>query len=436
MHQPAGRRRAPRHARKTHRGRNAALAATGALAISGAGLFGLPSVAGAQAATAPTVTQDRLAPATMVAGRAATASLGLHSSSCFTAKTVGVGVRDARGTNLDFPGNATNVQICPTGLNFTSGARTLPAGTYTQFGFWQDFGGGWHNLPSQQLVVAATGTSTPTPSPTATPTAAPTTTPTPSPTATPTAAPTTTPTATATPTTPAPSSPVAGKSLTWSDEFNSPIDWGQRWVGDKSTSYKYGNHNPDDNKLDWLNKNNVTVANGVATFTATPGGPTLENGQQSWNTGFLTTEGSTEGFQVKTGDYAEARVKMPSGTGAWPALWTWKNGNGEIDSFEYHPDNPNLLELTNHINPSNPEYYTDAKAVAKDQWVTIGTYYGANSVDWYVNGVKVYSDNKGVGANFSAYLILNLSVCAGKYHPAPQGTTPLTFAADYVRVYR
>ncbi|MER7845330.1 glycoside hydrolase family 16 protein [Kitasatospora sp. NPDC096077] len=438
MHQPAGRRRAPRHARPSHRGRNAALAATGAIAITGAGLFALPS--GAQAATAPTVTQDRLAPAAMVAGQATTASLALHSSSCVTAKTVGVGVRDARGTNLDFPGNASNVQICPSGFSFTSGARTLPAGTYNQFGFWQDLGGAWHNLPSQQLVVSRAGTATPTPTPAPTPTAKPS--PTPVPTTAPTAqpspsvTPTPTPSATATPSTPAPSSPIAGKSLTWSDEFNGPIAWGQRWVGDKSTAYKYGNHNPGDNKLDWLNKNNVTVANGVATFTATPGGPALENGQQSWNTGFLTTEGSAEGFQVKTGDYAEARVKMPSVAGAWPALWTWKNGNGEIDSFEYHPDNPNLLELTNHVNPSNPEYYTDAKAVAADQWVTIGTYYGANSVDWYVNGVKVYSDNKGVGANFSAYLILNLSVSAGKYHPAPQGNTPISFSADYVRVYR
>ncbi|MFD8708004.1 hypothetical protein ACFV1W_36415 [Kitasatospora sp. NPDC059648] len=485
MPQPAGRRRAPRHARPSHRGRNAALAATGAFAISGAGLLGLPAVAGAQAAAGPTVTQDRIAPAAMVAGKATTASLSLHSSSCFVARTVGVGVRDARGTNLDFPGNAADVRLCPSGFTFTSGVRTLPAGTYTQFGFWQDLGGGWHNLPSQQLVVSRAGTSTPAPSPTATPTATPTAEP--SPTATPTATPTAEPSPTATPTatasttvptaspsatasttvptaspsatasttvptvspsattgqsapanpsTPAPASPIAGKALTWSDEFSGPIDWGKRWVGDKSTAYKYGNHNPDDNKLDWLNKNNVSVANGVATFTATPGGPTLENGQQSWNTGFLTTGGSTEGFQVKAGDYAETRVELPSGTGAWPALWTWKNGNGEVDSFEYHPDNPNLLELTNHVNPGNPDYYTDAKAVAKDQWVTIGTYYGADSVDWYVNGVKVFSDGKGVGAGFSAYLILNLSLGAGKYHPAPQGSTPITFAADYVRVYR
>ncbi|MFD0276932.1 hypothetical protein ACFVHB_23925 [Kitasatospora sp. NPDC127111] len=411
MQKPA-RRTAARHARPSHRGRNAAFAVTGALAIGGAGLFGVQAATTAQAAT-PTVTQDKLTPATMVAGQATRAALTVHSSACFTAKAVGVGVRDAAGHNLDFPGNVANAQICPSGLSITTGSRTLPAGTYTQFGFWQDLGGAWHNLPSRQLVVsAASATPAPTPAP----------------------APTSTPTATSTPTTAA---PVAGKKLTWSDEFNS-LALGSRWTADKSSSYHYGDHNPNDNKLDWLNKNNVNVSGGVATFTAKPGTHTLENGKQSWDTGLLTTEYSTEGFEVKTGDYVETRVKLPAGTGAWPALWTWNSTSGthgEIDTFEYHTDNANLLELTNHINP-NHKYVTDANAIAHDKWVTVGTHYGATSVEWYINGVKVFSDGTGVGTNWSAYLILNLSLSAGQYHPAPQGTAPITFAADYVRVYR
>ncbi|MCG6496030.1 family 16 glycosylhydrolase [Kitasatospora sp. A2-31] len=415
MQKPA-RRRAPRHARPSHRGRNAAFAVTGALALGGAGLLGLPAVTGAHAATTPTVTQDKLTPATMVAGKAATASLTVHSSACFTTKTVGVGVRDAAGHNLDFPGSVANAQICPSGLSVTTGSRTLPAGTYTQFGFWQDLGGAWHNLPSQQLVVSA-ATAAPSPAPTATPT----------PSAT----------ATATPSSPAAAAPVAGKKLTWSDEFDS-LALGSRWTADRSSSYHYGDHNPDDNKLDWLNKDNVAVSGGVATFTARPSAHTLENGKKAWDTGLLTTEYSTEGFKVQTGDYIETRVKLPAGTGAWPALWTWNgtSGNhGEIDSFEYHADNANLLELTNHINPGY-KYVTDAKSIAHDQWVTVGTQYGATSVDWYINGVKVFSDGKGVGAGWSAYPILNLSLSAGQYHPAPTGTAPITFAADYLRVYR
>ncbi|MFF4339196.1 hypothetical protein ACFY00_04545 [Kitasatospora sp. NPDC001540] len=365
-----------------------------------AALIGVPLAAGPAAALttgAVSVVQDRLAPTGMTTGSASTASLTLHASRCFTAKTVGVGVRDAAGTNLDFPGSASNVRICPGGATVTTGARTLPAGSYTQFGFWQDTAGGWHNLPARTLTVAD-------------------------------AAP-------AAPAAPAVPAPAQGKALTWAEEFSGPIAWGSKWTGDRSSAYRYGTHNPDDNKLDWLAPSAVTVSGGVATFTATPSAHTLENGKQAWDTGLLTTEYSQDGFQVRTGDYIEARVKLPSGTGAWPALWTWKDGNNEIDSFEYHPDNPNLLELSNRIR-SGLDYHTDANAIAPDRWVTVGTYYGADSVDWYVNGAKVFSDGTGVGANWSAYPILNLSLSAGQYHPAASGSAPIAFSADYLRVYR
>ncbi|MDH6119763.1 hypothetical protein ABH930_004524 [Kitasatospora sp. GAS204A] len=330
----------------------------------------------------------------MTAGVAGTASLTVRSSSCFTAQALGVGVRDAFGDNLDFPGEAHQVQICPTGLTITTGARAFAAGTYTEFGFYQDQSGQWHNLTSLTLQVAAA--QPPAPS--------------------------------------TPASPVPGQSLIWSDEFNGPIAWGTRWVGDKTSAYQYGNHNPNDDKLDWLSDSNVSVSNGAATFTAQPSAHILENGLQAWTTGFLTTEGSQEGFQVKTGDYVETRVQMPNALGAWPALWTWKNGNNEVDSFEYHPDNPSLLEMTNHVLPAQ-RYLSDPADVAPGQWVTIGTHYGATSVDWYVNGAKVFSDGQGVGANWSAYLILNLSISAGHYHPAPQGNSPITFSVDYIRVF-
>lgn len=222
---------------------------------------------------------------------------------------------------------------------------------------------------------------------------------------------------------------------TWSEEFDRPIAWGAKWVGDRSSAYRYGDHNPDDNKLDWLDPGCVTVRDGVATFTAAPAGRTLENGLQAWHTGLLTTEYSDEGFQVRTGDQIETRVRLPHGAGAWPALWTWKDGENEVDSFEYHPDNPHLLELSNQVNGAST-YHTDPDAVAPDRWVTIGTRYGARSVEWYVNGESVFCDGAGVGADWSAYLILNLSVCAGRYHPAPCGPAPLTFAVDYLRVYR
>ncbi|MEY9939803.1 family 16 glycosylhydrolase [Streptacidiphilus sp. MAP5-3] len=372
----------------------------------------------AQAAT-PSVSETGLTATT--SGNTANVTLTVRSTACTTVRSLGVAVRDASGNNVDFPQWDSNARICPTGLTFHAGSRTFAPGRYTMMGAYLD-AAGWHNLAAKTLAVgsaATTGTPAPAPKPTSA------STPSPAP--------------TSAPSTPAPSSSLPAGVATsttpvWDEEFNNPITWGQRWVGTTTSSYQYGDHNPSDNKLDWLDPNDVAVAGGVATFTAQPSSHTLENGRQAWTTGLLTTEGSQEGFQVKTGDYIEARVKLPTQQGAWPALWTWKNGNGEIDSFEYHPDNPNLLELSNHVNAAH-DYYTDANAIKPGQWVTIGTKYGANSVDWYINGVKVYSDNTGVGANWSAYLILNLSLSAGQYHPAPSGTEPISFSVDYVRVY-
>ncbi|WP_439333419.1 hypothetical protein [Streptomyces cahuitamycinicus] len=79
-----------------------------------------------------------------------------------------------------------------------------------------------------------------------------------------------------------------------------------------------------------------------------------------WNTGLLTTEGSQEGFTVRAGDVLEARVRLPEEIGAWPALRTWRDGDQEIDVFEYHPDNPDLLEFTNHVRGTNRYHHDPA----------------------------------------------------------------------------
>ncbi|MGF1427173.1 glycoside hydrolase family 16 protein [Kitasatospora sp. LaBMicrA B282] len=339
----------------------------------------------------PALTLDSLTPVTAAANSPVTAQLMVHSNVCFTVQSLGVAVRDAAGNNLDFPGGLGSTQICPSGLTLTTGARSFPAGTYQMFGYYQDPSGAWTNLPTQQLIVNAGQVG--------------------------------------------PTSVIPGQSLVWSDEFNGPIS-PLKWNKANSSAYRYGTHNPQDDKLDLIDANNVTTANGVATFTAKPVSFNLPvKNRTAWATGLLTTENSGEKFMVKTGDYAETRVRLPKQLGAWPALWTWKEGDNEVDSFEFHPDNPNLLELTNHTRPAQ-KFWENKTHVQAGEWVTIGTYYGADTVTWYVNGIPVFDDKKGVGPNWSAYLILNLSICSGDFHPDPADNTPITFDADYVRVFR
>lgn len=201
-----------------------------------------------------------------------------------------------------------------------------------------------------------------------------------------------------------------------------------QWVAGRSWAYPDGGPvNPGDNKLDHLTDDPAYSRGGV--FRATP----RQDGY--WDCGLLTTEGSDEGFRVRTGDVLEARVKLPGQRGAWPAIWTWRDGGQEIDVFEYHPDNPDLLELSNHVREAH-RYHRDP-VIRPGAWIDLKVEFGRGSVVWWVNGSRVFGDGKGVGRAWSAYLIVNLSVCAGRYHPAPEpGITELSYEVSRLRVYR
>jgi hypothetical protein len=198
----------------------------------------------------------------------------------------------------------------------------------------------------------------------------------------------------------------SGPEIVFTADFAST----SQWVAGRSWAYPDGGPvNPGDNKLDHLTADPFYSRSG--TFRAT------RRADGFWKTGLLTTEGSEEGFTVRAGDVLDARVRLPREVGAWPAIWTWRDGDQEIDVFEYHPDNPDLLELTNHVRGGN-SYYRDP-AVRPGAWIDLRVEFGSRSVVWWVNGSRVFADRRGVGRTWHAYLIVNLSVCAGRYHPAP-----------------
>lgn len=201
-----------------------------------------------------------------------------------------------------------------------------------------------------------------------------------------------------------------------------------QWVAGRSWAYPNGGPvNPGDNKLDHLVDDPEYSRTGR--FRATRRRDGL------WDAGLLTTEGSRDGFELRTGDTLEARVRLPEEMGAWPAIWTWRDGGQEVDVFEYHPDNPDLLELTNHVR--NAHRYHRSSAVRPGGWIALRVSFGARSVTWYLDGDEIFDDGRGVGRGWHAYLIVNLSVCAGRYHPAPDATaTEMSYEVSDLRVYR
>ncbi|MFI9296667.1 beta-glucanase [Streptomyces gardneri] len=212
--------------------------------------------------------------------------------------------------------------------------------------------------------------------------------------------------------------------LVFTADFSSPA----QWIAGRSWAYPDGGPvNPGDNKLDHLVEDPAYSRSGV--FRATRRRDGL------WDAGLLTTEGSPEGFQVRAGDSLEARVRLPEETGAWPAIWTWRDGGQEIDVFEYHPDNPDLLELSNRVRGTHR--YHRSPSVRPGGWVNLRTEFGARSVVWWLDDVRVFADGRGVGRGWHAYLIVNLSVCAGRYHPVPDADTDeMSYEVRDLRVFR
>ncbi|BFV55582.1 hypothetical protein KCMC57_up06860 [Kitasatospora sp. CMC57] len=232
---------------------------------------------------------------------------------------------------------------------------------------------------------------------------------------------------------------VVDTRIAFSDGFDRlSVGAGGTW-GWRSTAYRDGcTDNPQDYKLDHLTPEALRSEGGALVITARPG----DAGR--WNTGLLTTGDSCgsggSGAQVRTGDFLLTRVRLPqAGTGAWPALWTWRDGRNELDVFEWHADRPHTLEFVNHVRGGEGTY--SSFDVAPGEWTYVGIRFGESSTTWYVGSdrdrlTEAFDDGAGVGRDFSAYLVLSLSVSSGRYHRAPQQAEPAELAVDEITVYR
>lgn len=213
-------------------------------------------------------------------------------------------------------------------------------------------------------------------------------------------------------------------------KFSAPFTDTSNWTVGRTSAYpgSYPNQtNPGDYKADRLGPG----PSSSGTFTAAR----RTDGSGLWDAPLVTTEFSPNAFQLHAGDQIDADIYLPSNAaGSWPAIWTWSNGDNEVDAFEWHPDTA-VWEFTNHLaSPPTSHYGPAAVAVTSHHLTCV---IGTGSVVWYVDGTQVFSDGKGVPANWSAYLIVNLSVAStnNPYHSGPMaGTNSLSFQVSNLTV--
>lgn len=154
--------------------------------------------------------------------------------------------------------------------------------------------------------------------------------------------------------------------------------------------------------------------------------------------------------------YFEARLRMPSGGGTWPAFWmlpkdfkSWPL-DGEIDIMEYVGYDPNTVHCTIHTDAYNHAVGTQKGASirverAEQEFHIYAVEWTAETIRGFVDGREYFrfvNDGKGDKRTwpFDVPFYLKLNLAWGGNWGGQQGTDtsqlPATYEIDYVRVYR
>ncbi len=231
---------------------------------------------------------------------------------------------------------------------------------------------------------------------------------------------------------------VVTASLIWAEEFNTAgapdaakwgYDIGAGGWGNAELQY-YTNRS-----------DNVIVSNGTLKIIAKK-----ENfsGSAYTSTRMLTKDK----FSTKYGKI-EAKIKLPTGVGTWPAFWMLGNNFstvgwpacGEIDIMEHLGRDLNKIFSTlHHPNHSggNADGGTTVISNATTEFHIYAVEWSASLLKFSVDGVVFYTfaNNASLPFNQNFFIILNIALGGNFGGAIDPAFTSATMEVDYVRVYQ
>ncbi|HKR08754.1 MAG TPA: glycoside hydrolase family 16 protein [Gemmatimonadaceae bacterium] len=248
---------------------------------------------------------------------------------------------------------------------------------------------------------------------------------------------------------------------TWSDEFDGPAGGAvdaAKWTNDIGDGCNQGNCGWGNNEKEYYSADAANIStNGqgqlVIVGKVAPAGLACYYGPCRYTSAKITTRGK---LVVSPAGRLEARIKLASGQGLWPAFWMlgstcpqepWPNC-GEIDIME----NKGSQSTTTSSALHGPGYsgatpFAHAQTFASGAITDFHIYsveWDPTSVTWLVDGIVHYSVFRDqvqaygpsvLGKSF--IVILNLAI-GGHFDGDPQSDAifPATMVVDYVRVFQ
>jgi len=248
--------------------------------------------------------------------------------------------------------------------------------------------------------------------------------------------------------------PKSGMRLVFADEFDRLRLIGERDGGIWEPAYPWGaRSNADNHELEYYIDPRpgreaeplkdimpFKIKNGILSVSAIR----AEEGQSPSAHGLPYLSGmlnTSKSFSFTYG-YVEMRARLPRGAGLWPALWLLPVHGGwppEIDVMEGIGSRTDRYYASVHSLRNGTRSETvipiDTVDLAKN-YNTFGMKWDTQSIDWFLNGLKVATAPTPSDISTPMYLLLNLAI-GGNWAGQPDENTvfPAHFDVDYIKVY-
>ncbi len=234
-------------------------------------------------------------------------------------------------------------------------------------------------------------------------------------------------------------------TLVWSDEFDGDaLNTTDNWTYE--TGYIANNE-----LQNYQRSSNLSVSDGVMTITAEK-----VNDDKVYGS-YTSSRINTYGKQSFTYGRIEARMRLPLGTGVWPAFWmlgnTINTGDGwplcgEIDIMEYVGYDPHTIHANLHTYDYNGGNGKGGSITVEDEsdWHVYGMTWTAEGIEFYLDDAEnVYYSYRTTTTEFTSwpfvqpfFIVLNLAIGGdwGGVMGVDNTIFPVQMDVDYVRVYQ